>query len=160
MKNRLYSVHKRAKKEVFLSSYDAVVIGAGASGMVAAIRLAQSGKKVAIIERQNRGGKKILASGNGRCNIANSSIKQKNFYIRNRKLLNELLQHYTLADVEEFFKSLGLAFSKVADGRIFPQSMSALSVLELLEAALKQYKISLFYGVESFTITGHFTLRF
>jgi predicted Rossmann fold flavoprotein len=143
-----------------LSSYDAVVLGAGASGMVAAIKLAQNGKSVAIIERQSRGGKKILASGNGRCNIANSTIKQKNYYLRNKKLISELLQRYRLEDIQSFFATLGLEFTALEDGRLFPQSMSALSVLELLEATLKRLNVPIFYSVDDLKVKAGFSLTF
>ena len=143
-----------------MSSYDAVIIGAGASGMVAAIELARGGKKVALIERQNRGGKKILASGNGRCNIANLAVSSKNFHTRNRRLIQELLKNFPLAKIEKFFRGLGLEFISVEDGRLFPQSLSALSVLELLEAWIARLGIDCFYGVEDLTIKKGFYITF
>ena len=143
-----------------MSRYDAVIIGAGASGMVAAIALARAGKRVALIERQKRGGKKILASGNGRCNIANRSLSSKNFYARNRRLIQELLKQYPLAKIEFFFQELGLEFISLDDGRLFPQSLSALSVLELFEAWIERLKIDIFYGVEELDIEKGFRITF
>ncbi len=140
--------------------YDAVIIGAGASGMIAAIALARGGKRVALIERQERGGKKILASGNGRCNIANRSLSSKNFYARNKRLIQELLKQYPLAEIESFFRKLGLEFTSLDDGRLFPQSLSALSVLELFETWLERLKIAIFYGVKELTIERGFRVTF
>lgn len=139
---------------------DVAVVGAGASGMVAAIALARTGQSVALIERQNRGGKKILASGNGHCNIANTRLSHKNFYTTNQKLIQELLRAYPLERIESFFQSIGLEFTAKDDGRLFPQSMSAASVLNLLEAAMENVGVSRFYGVEDLQVTKNFTLLF
>ena len=143
-----------------MNNYDVVILGAGASGMVAAIKLAQGGKSVALIERQMRGGKKILASGNGRCNISNSSLSAKNFYINNKKLIQELLKSYSLADIKAFFVDLGLELIESKDKRLFPQSMSAASVLNLLEERLKSLNITLFFGAEELKVTRGFTFVF
>ena len=143
-----------------MERYDAVILGAGAAGMTAAIALAQKGKKVAIIERQNRGGRKILASGNGRCNIANRNLSVKRFYSRNQELIRVLLQSYPLIKIEEFFNGLGLQFTGLEDGRLFPQSMSAQSVLELLESWLKRLEIKTFWGIEKVSIEKGFKILF
>jgi len=143
-----------------LSSYDVVILGAGASGMVAAIALAKGGKSVALIERQKRGGKKILASGNGRCNIANKRVSSKNYQIKNKQLLQELLKNYPLNKIECFFYDLGLELIVAEDGRLFPKSLSAQSVLELLEAWLDRLKIECFYSVEKLDIKEGFSIVF
>ncbi len=140
--------------------YDAVIIGAGASGMITAIALARGGKRVVLIERQERGGKKILASGNGRCNIANRLLNSKNFYARNQRLIQELLKQYPLVEIETFFRELGLEFTSLNDERLFPQSLSALSVLELFETWLKRLKIDIFYNVKELAIEKGFYITF
>ncbi len=126
--------------------YDVVVVGAGASGMVAAIKLARGGLKVALIERQNRGGKKILASGNGHCNIANINISPSNFYTKEKSFVGSFLGGYSVANVIEFFKSIGLEIRAKDDGKLYPHSMQASAVLNLLEAEIARLNIDSFYS--------------
>jgi len=134
-------------------------LGAGASGMVCAIKLARQGVKVAIIERLNRGGKKILASGNGHCNIANTNVGVKNFYIKNQELIKTVLS-YKVEDIAEFFNALGLEITTKEDGKIYPKSMQARSVLELLEAEIKRLKIECFYEIKDLKIKKNFNIKF
>lgn len=139
--------------------YDVAIIGAGASGLVSAILSARNGLKVALIEAQKRGGKKILASGNGHCNIANSSVSKKNFYGKNSTLIAEIAKQ-DLAQIEHFFNSLGLEFIAKEDGKIYPKSMQANSVLELLEAEIKRLNIATFYEAEQLKVNKGFELNF
>jgi len=134
------------------------VIGAGASGMVASILLARAGKRVFLFERQNRGGKKILASGNGRCNIANIKISKSDFHINRSELIDSLLKNYSFNDIEEFFNSLGLGLKVTEDGRVFPCSLQASSVLNLLEAEIKRLKIKIIYNANDLYIDKKFNI--
>jgi len=138
---------------------DVAIVGAGASGMVSAILLARIGKSVVLIEAQNRGGKKILASGNGHCNIANANVSSKNFYAKNSELIRNILA-IKPQDIVDFFASLGLQIITKEDGKMYPASMQASTVLELLEAELKRLKINVFYGVKDLKTTKGFKLEF
>lgn len=104
-----------------------IIIGGGAAGLAAAIRLKQNSRneKVIILERLSSPGKKILATGNGRCNLTNVNAA-----------------HY--AEVSAFFKSIGLAMRE-EEGRIYPYSLKAETVLEILSNACA------FLGVEIIT---------
>ena len=139
---------------------EVAVIGAGASGMVASILLARAGRKVLLIERQDRGGKKILASGNGRCNIANIKISKDNFYGSNRALIDSLLKEYSLKDIVDFFKSIGLEIKESEDGRLFPLSMQSSIVLELLNAEIERLNIKRAFSVKELKIDSNFNIFF
>jgi len=140
--------------------YDIAIIGAGASGMVASINLAQNGKKVALIERQNRGGKKILASGNGHCNIGNLNVNSSDYFAQNKELIKTVLANFSVDDVVDFFNKLGLEIVAKDDGKLFPKSMQASSVLNLLEAKVKSLNIDTFYNVQDLKVQKGFKLSF
>ncbi len=115
--------------------YDTIIIGAGASGLVSAIVLARGGKKVLILEKNSKVGKKLLATGNGKCNISNLKPTPNRFYSQNHKFILEVLNGYNYHSIKEFFKSIGLELIVGKDGKVFPMSLQALSVVELLEYA-------------------------
>jgi len=143
--------------------YDLVVVGCGATGMASAILSARDGKKVAIIERQDSCGKKILASGNGHCNIANINISSKDFYATNKSFLNEFLNGFSIKDVIEFFRSIGLELMAKDDGKLYPASYQAKSVVELLKAELKRLKVDIFFNATNLSISSKnsvFELKF
>jgi len=128
--------------------YDFAIIGCGASGMVAAINLSRKGKKVIILEHQNRCGKKILASGNGHCNIANIEVSQKKFYCPNTAFLQQFLSDFNLNEIIDFFKSIGLELQVKQDGKMYPKSNSAKSVVMLLLAELKRLGVKIVYNAK------------
>ena len=138
---------------------DIAIIGAGASGLVSAILLARAGKKVVLIEAQNRGGKKILASGNGHCNIANANVSSKNFYAKNSQLIKSIL-NVKVQEIVEFFASIGLQVITKEDGKMYPASMQASAVLELLEQEAKRLSIEIFCNVKDLKVQKGFKLLF
>ncbi len=140
--------------------YDVTVVGAGASGMASAILLARSGLKVLLLEKQLRGGRKILASGNGRCNIANIKFSHKNYYGLNRKILQSVINSCSYEKIRDFFFSLGLDFIVDDTGKAFPKSMQAASVLNCLEAEIKRLKIDAYYGITNLNFSKNFIINF
>ncbi len=138
---------------------DVAIIGAGASGMLAAILLAKKGKKVVLIERQERGGKKILASGNGHCNITNAKIGVDDFYGSGKVIVQNLLPKCSAKKVEKLFNELGLPLVKKEENRLFPASMQAAIVLELLEEALKRYKVEVIYNAKEYELFQDFRVK-
>lgn len=109
---------------------DIAIIGGGASGLAAAIAIKKySDHNVTILEKQSRVGKKILSTGNGRCNLTNSNIS-KDCYNGNLDLLDFITSDYI--NTEEFFAEMGLACKNDGQGRIYPHSMAASSVLDAL----------------------------
>ncbi len=108
------------------------IIGGGASGLVCAIVAAREGCDVTIIEKNKKIGRKILATGNGRCNISNTSITADNFHSTNPSFVLYALKNFTFLDLERFFSDIGLDFIKLEDKRVFPMSLQAASVVEFL----------------------------
>jgi len=110
--------------------YDLVIIGAGASGLAAAIAAAQAGERVLLLEKNARVGKKILVTGNGRCNLSNRHVETHEYH--NKDFAAPALQSFGAAECEAFFASLGLALQEDAEGRFYPRSNTAASVLDAL----------------------------
>jgi predicted Rossmann fold flavoprotein len=109
-----------------------IIVGAGASGMITAITLARKGYDVQVLEQNNRVGKKILVSGNGKCNIANTHISPSRFYSQSSSFVTAVLEGYHFNDIEIFFSSIGLALIEGEEGKVFPLSLQASTVVALL----------------------------
>jgi hypothetical protein len=120
------------------------IVGAGASGLVAAIVAAREGKKVCIFEKNNKVGKKILATGNGRCNITNKNIKIQNFHGQNPGFVSYALSRFSMLTCKEFFEALGIEIIEGAKGRLYPASLQASSVVAALEYEAKRLGVEFF----------------
>lgn len=114
-----------------------LIIGAGASGMIAALTAAQRGQ-VHLIERQARFGRKLLSTGNGRCNLTNLDLSPAHFHGENADFCRPALAQFGLKETLDFFRSLGLLTTAQEDGRVYPLSDSANSVLDVLRLHLEQ----------------------
>ena len=112
---------------------DVLIVGAGASGLATAIVSARRGKKVVILEKNNKVGKKLLATGNGKCNIANTKPNVTRFYSENRAFLEQVLEGFSYKEIKTFFRSIGLELIEAKEGKVFPMSLQASSVVALLE---------------------------
>jgi len=137
------------KKEEY---FDIVVIGGGAAGMMAAIAASFDGAKVAIIEKNRTLGKKLLLTGNGRCNITQIGFDTRGFIEklgRNGKFLFSSLSLFGPKKIMDFFTNSGLKIKTEKNGRVFPASNKAQDVLNALEKALKKngVKIMLSHNV-------------
>ena len=84
------------------------VIGGGASGMTAALAASKAGNEVLLFERQARVGKKLLATGNGRCNLSNTDISPEHFHSEDKDFCKSALSLFNEDKTREFFLSLGL----------------------------------------------------
>ena len=115
-----------------------IIIGAGAAGLCAAINLARARRQVTLLEQNSRVGKKILVSGNGKCNIDNRHIDPSRFHSQNPDFVRQVLKGYDFPVVERFFFSLGLPLVEGKEGKMFPMSLQASSVTELLEYEAKR----------------------
>ncbi len=107
------------------------IIGAGASGLCAAIEAKKANPNIEIIifERMQKPAKKILATGNGRCNFTNNDLSPNHFY-GDDKFLKKILSN-DFSDIKKFFKNLGV-FSYEEDGRIYPRSQQASTIKDVL----------------------------
>jgi predicted Rossmann fold flavoprotein len=111
--------------------YDAMIIGGGASGLAAACALAGAGKKVLLAEKQSRVGRKLLSTGNGRCNLTNLRAVPQNYHGA-RAAAARALALCPPKDVLDFFEELGLPAVSDEEGRVYPMSNQAASVLDAL----------------------------
>jgi len=111
------------------------IIGGGAAGLMAAITAAKTGIQVDLYEQNREVGKKILASGNGRCNISNQSLSSNDYFGRHPSFVNFALKAFDFKRFERFCESIGLLLDRKPDGRCYPLSNEARSV----QHALKRY---------------------
>lgn len=116
-----------------------IVVGGGASGLVAGIEAAKNGHEVTLIERLDRVGKKILSTGNGRCNLWNVLSAK---YRGDDTFVKQLYERYPLSTVEDFFSSLGLVTRLEEGGRVYPASGHGASALDVLRLALERYGVN------------------
>jgi hypothetical protein len=114
------------------------VIGGGASGIVAAIAAAHQGAEVAILEKNQRVGRKILATGNGRCNLTNTDLSIANYHGKNPKFAFTALNRFDFKATVKFFEQLGVASKVEEGGKVFPVSNQASSVLDVLRYELER----------------------
>lgn len=126
--------------------HDLIIIGGGASGLMAAIVAKDFGIDVAIIEGSDRIGKKILVTGNGRCNITNNNIvfPYNNFHSENNDFFQEALNKFTIEDTRSMFLSLGLPLTELENGKMYPKSLQASSVIDIFRMALEDRNIPLY----------------
>lgn len=108
------------------------IIGGGAAGLVASIVSARNGCEVTIYEKSNRVGKKILATGNGRCNYTNIYMDINKFHGNNINLIKQVLDQFSSQDVMDFFEDIGVYPHINENGKVFPYSLQASSVLDNL----------------------------
>ena len=133
-------------KGVFNLHHDLIIVGGGASGLIAAITAKDFGIDVAIVEGNDRIGKKILTTGNGRCNISNNCIKPPfiNYHSSNPDFPFTALDKFSLEDTKNFFLSLGLPIVALPTGKLYPQSLQASSVVDILKMAIEDRNIPLY----------------
>ena len=108
------------------------VIGGGASGMMAAITARKSGKEVVILERKDRILKKVLITGNGRCNITNVNANISNYFGKNISSVENILNSFNPQDTMDFFNGLGIICNEENRGKVYPLSGQASSVVDAL----------------------------
>jgi len=129
------------------------IIGGGASGMIAAIVAAREGVEVTIYEHNNSVGKKILASGNGRCNIINTTVLFTDYAGTNPDFVTYPLQQLPFSTFETFCHSIGLLLECKEDGRCYPLSNEAKAVLIAFKSAVLERGVKLFTETKVTSIT-------
>lgn len=124
-----------------MKKYDLVVVGAGPAGIFAAIEVAEQGKKVLLLEKNKKIGKKLLIAGQGRCNLTNS-CEFKEFFMKygnEGRFLKSALNEFKPKDLISWFGEKGLKLVLVKEtGKYFPETMRSLDVLELLQKEMKR----------------------
>ena len=125
--------------------YDVIIIGAGASGLMAAAAAASRGARVALLEHKDDIGKKILATGNGRCNFTNTDMSVNKFH-GSKALIKNGLSQFNYADTIRFFKELGIPAYDNA-GYIYPNSRQAASVVAAFRMELMRLHVDVKTGI-------------
>ena len=125
---------------------DCVILGGGAGGLCAAAALGRRGLRVTVVERLPRVGKKLLATGNGRCNLSNLDM-QPSHYGKAAPFVERVYAAVPPEEVAAFFASLGL-MTAVEDGRVYPRTMAASAVLDVLRMACERYAVSMLTDTE------------
>ena len=127
---------------------DIAVVGGGAAGMMAAIAAARLGASVALVERNQKVGRKLYITGKGRCNVTNhcSPEEVRANLPRNAKFLYSALEHTPPAWVEEFFTGLGVELKVERGNRVFPASDKAADIIDALFGELKRLRVSIVNG--------------
>lgn len=130
-----------------MQTYDIIVIGSGPAGLFTAINSSIKNKKVLILERNSSAGKKLLISGAGQCNLTHKGSIDDflNYYGDNGRFLKHSLFNYTNDDLLDFFKKRGLDFTSNEDGKIFPNTLKAFDVLNILLEECKKKKVDIKY---------------
>ncbi|MDY5881833.1 MAG: NAD(P)/FAD-dependent oxidoreductase [Roseburia sp.] len=122
--------------------YDVLIIGGGASGLVAAISAARCGAKTVILEHMDRVGKKILATGNGKCNYTNSKQGITKYRGDDPAFVLPVFEQFGFEETVTFFENLGIS-PKIKNGYYYPASEQAASVLDVLRMELSYQKVAI-----------------
>ncbi|MBQ9393294.1 MAG: aminoacetone oxidase family FAD-binding enzyme [Oscillospiraceae bacterium] len=134
------------------------VVGGGAAGMAAAITAAEQGRRVTLLERQSRVGRKLLSTGNGRCNLTNrAAVPGRHYHGADGAFCGPALTDFGVEDTLAWFRRLGLLTAEEPDGRFYPRSNMASSVLDVLRFALQQRSITVVTGctVQELSVKEH-----
>ena len=125
--------------------YDVVVIGAGASGIIAAISASRDGKKVLLLEKLSKIASKIKATGGGRCNLSNT-LSSDDFmakFGKHGRFMTKSLELFSKDDLIEFFDSIGLDTHCLDGFRIFPSTHNSQSVIDAFAEEMKKLEIEI-----------------
>jgi predicted Rossmann fold flavoprotein len=117
------------------------IVGGGASGLMAA-HYASSSSSVTLFEKQKKIGRKILVTGNGRCNISNKNIDKSRYHGHNPDFAESIFSKFGLRETEDFFSSIGIPLIEENDGKLFPASLQASIVTKVFEYELTRRNVN------------------
>ena len=130
---------------------DIIIIGGGASGLVAAIYAARSGRKVTILEKNKTCGKKILITGNGKCNYWNQDQSLVHYHSNNKELISNIINDNNNQEILKLFSSLGI-IPKIRDGYYYPYSNQATSIQTALIKECELNNVEIITEIEVLSI--------
>src|SRR5512140_3485725 len=122
--------------------FDAIILGAGAAGLMCAIEAGKRGRKVVVLERAEKPGKKILISGGGRCNFTNLHCRPENFLSSNPHFAKSALARYTPQDFIALVEKHGIPYHEKTLGQLFCDR-SAQDFLGMLEEECRRAKVEI-----------------
>ena len=114
------------------------VIGGGASGLFAAISAKNENTDVTIYEKEKRVGRKILATGNGRCNMTNTTASYNDYHSLDIKFIYPMIERFWVDQTLDFFENIGILWKEEDDGKVYPYSDTASAVLDVLRQKLEK----------------------
>lgn len=123
---------------------DIAIIGGGASGMTAAIAAAELGVSVCVLEKKDRVGRKLLTTGNGRCNLSNQDLSLSHYHGSVARLLPALWPRMDGERLKEFWRSLGIEYTEGDQGKLYPRSLQAASVLNVLRRRMDDLGVKVY----------------
>ena len=126
--------------------YDVIILGAGAAGLMCAIEAGRRGRRVAVLERAERIGKKILISGGGRCNFTNLHCRPENFISANPHFAKSALARYTPADFIDLVRKHNIRYHEKTLGQLFCDH-SAMEIVNMLEVECRAAGVEIFTSV-------------
>lgn len=129
-----------------MNKQEIIVIGAGAAGIMAAITAARNHAKVTILEHTQRFGKKLLATGNGRCNLTNLSQSPEYYRSDNQNFPMQVISQFNEKQTLHFFEEVGIC-TKNKVGYVYPYSEQAIAVLDLLKLELERLQVDIIYSI-------------
>ncbi|MBQ2558691.1 MAG: aminoacetone oxidase family FAD-binding enzyme [Lachnospiraceae bacterium] len=133
-----------------------VIIGCGASGMLAAIMAARQGVSVTVLEHNDRPGRKLLATGNGKCNLTNDNQSLDNFRSSYREEIKDIIDAFSEEDLLRFFREIGI-ITKERKGYRYPRSEQASSVVTVLVSEMQRLRVRVICGAEVTKVSGNYS---
>jgi predicted Rossmann fold flavoprotein len=136
-----------------MANYDVIVLGAGAAGLMCAIVAGKRGRRVLVLERANKVGKKILMSGGGRCNFTNLNVEPGRYLSQNPHFCKSALSQYTQWDFIELVKQHGIPFHEKTLGQLFCDQSSR-DILAMLLAECEAAGVTVRTDCEIESVSG------
>ena len=136
------------------TDYDVIVIGGGASGMMASIFAARNGHKTLVLDHNEKLGKKLYITGKGKCNLTNNSSIETHLsnIVTNSKFMISALNAFSPQDVMAFFEDNGLKLRTERGNRVFPESDKSSDVIKTLEKTMQQYGVAVSLNQEIISV--------
>lgn len=144
--------------------FDAIIIGGGACGLMCAVQAGFLGKKVLILEKNDKVGAKILISGGGRCNYANLYSTEANFISGNPHFCKSAFSQFTVQDTISFFETYGIIGQEKTLGQLFPESNNARDIVRIFEDLCRDMNQVIICGADVKSVvkndTGGFVISY
>ncbi|MGE6219388.1 NAD(P)/FAD-dependent oxidoreductase [Nubsella zeaxanthinifaciens] len=132
--------------------YDAIIIGAGACGLMCAVQAGFLGKRVVLLEKNDKPGAKILISGGGRCNYTNLGATDEQFISSNPHFIKSAFKQWTVADSINFFETYGIYGAEKTLGQLFPDGKNAKDVVNVFTSLCEEMDQQIICGAEVLSV--------
>lgn len=143
--------------------YDAIIIGAGACGLMCAVQAGFLGKKVILLEKNDKPGAKILISGGGRCNYTNIGTTHEQFITANEHFVKSAFKQWTIEDTITFFETYGIYGAEKTRGQLFPDGKNAKDVVNVFTSLCTEMEQQIICNAEVLSVentTGEYQVTY